>query len=225
MGDESRGAPVRSACAGVVLAGGRSSRMGCDKTALSIAGEPLLRRVVGRLRLALSDVVVVGPEVLHSLVPGVRILHDDAPGSGPLGALATALRALPAERVFLTGCDMPFVTPGLVLVMARLAAQCPDVDVVLPRSPTGPEYLHAVYSRSCLPAIERLLSQGERSLRSLVDGVSVRDVAPELVAFHDPHGHSAFNANTPEEWQWALSIAEAENEREGASRGWDERSG
>lgn len=198
-------------CVGVVLAGGRSSRMGRDKAALALAGEPLLRRVARRVREALGTVIVVGPEELQGLVPGVRVLCDDLAGAGPLSALATALRALPAERVFLAGCDMPFVAPDLVRAMVQLAAASPAVDVMLLRSPAGLEYLHGVYARSCVPTIERLLTDGERSLRSLVDVVRVREVPAQLIAHHDPMGRSAFNANTPEEWQWAREIAEREH--------------
>lgn len=199
-------------CIGVVLAGGRSVRMGSDKAALMLAGEPLVRRVAGRLRQALGTVVVVGPEALQSLVPGVPVLRDDLPGAGPLGALATALRAVAVERIFLAGCDMPFVAPDLVRTMAQLAAETSEVDVVLLRSPTGPHYLHAVYARTCLPTVERLLAGGERSLRTLADSVRVCDVPAEVVARFDPQDHSAFNANTPEEWEWANGMVDCARE-------------
>lgn len=200
----------RDGCIGVVLAGGRSSRMGRDKAALEVAGEPLLRRVVGRLREALGEVVVVGPAELQALVPGVRVVPDDLPGAGPLGALGAVLHAVPAERLFLAGCDMPFVAPELVRAMTKLAVASPEVDVLLLRSPTGRQYLHAVYARTCLPTLERLLADSERSLRSLVEAIRVREVPLELAARYDPLGRSAFNANTREEWEWARDIVDRE---------------
>ncbi len=194
-------------CTGVVLAGGRSSRMGQDKVALEIGGEPLLRRVVRRLQAALSEVLVVGPEHLAALVPGVRVAPDRVAHRGPLGGLATALELTSTPRVFVIACDMPFVEPRLVRAMARLAAQPPPVDALLLRSPTGLEYLHAVYATACLPLIEMVLAGEDRSLHHLVSRLSMREMPREQVAVYDPQGRSTFNANTPDEWDRALAMA------------------
>lgn len=198
-------------CMGVVLAGGRSSRMGRDKAALEIGGEPLLARVVGRLREALPAVVVIGPANLHELTSDVPIIPDAYPGAGPLGGLVTALRAVPEPRVFLAGCDMPFLAPRLVRAMTLLAAEEPEASAVLLRSPAGLEYLHGIYARGCLPVAERMLTAGERSLRSLALAAhvagNVREVPAKVARRYDPSGLSAFNANTPEEWLRAKALA------------------
>lgn len=194
-------------CAGVALAGGRSTRMGQDKAALEIGGEPLLRRVVRRLQAALSEVLVVGPEHLAALVPGVRVAPDRVAHRGPLGGLATALELASTPRVFVVACDMPFVEPRLVRAMARLAAQPPPVDALLLRSPAGLEYLHAVYATTCRPMIERVLAGEDRSLHRLVSLLAIRETPREQVALYDPRGLSPLNANTPEEWDRALAIA------------------
>jgi molybdopterin-guanine dinucleotide biosynthesis protein A len=203
---------------GVVLAGGASRRMGRDKAALVIGGEPLVRRSVARLRLALAEVIVVGSPDLASLLPETRIVADDWPGRGPLGALATALRALDepdagawsggAWWALLVACDMPFTQPALLRAMARLALASPDAQAVALRGPRGLEPLHAVYARSCQSAaLARLAAGSDASLQGLLAMLQVREVAPEDVRRLDPLGRSTFNANTPEQWQRALALA------------------
>jgi molybdopterin-guanine dinucleotide biosynthesis protein A len=194
---------------GVVLAGGQSTRMGTPKAALEIAGEPLLRRVVGRLMQAVPDVLVVGPSSLQTFVPGVPVLPDVHAGLGPLGGLETALDAVAPSHAFVVACDMPFVSPALVSYLAKLAEQSADVDVVVLRTAEGREYLHAVYAATCLPVIRQQLDAGAGAVGALFARLRVRDVdAAESLPF-DPHGLSAFNANAPEEWNRALAIAAA----------------
>lgn len=180
--------------------------MGRDKAALNQAGEPLVRRVVARLQEALPQVLVIGPDTLRPLVPGVRVIPDREPGLGPLGGLVTALHATTTPWVFLAGCDMPFIAPLLVREMVRLAMESPSTQVVLLRTATGHHYLHAIYAASCLPAAERLLASGERSLHALVDALAVREVPPELVERYDPRGLSVYNVNTPAEWERAREL-------------------
>ena len=209
--DESE-APLRGAV-GVVLAGGASRRMGRDKAALLIGGEPLLRRAVGRLRLALAEVIVVGAPALAPLVPDTRIVADGWPGRGPLGALATALGATDAGWVVMVACDMPFTQPALIREIAWRALVSHDLDVVALRGARGWEPLHAAYSRACLPlALERLAGD-DASLRGLLAAARVGEVSAEEARSLDPAGRSAFNANTPEEWREALRLAEAEHGR------------
>lgn len=203
VGDD---API-TGVVGAVLAGGASSRMGRDKAALLIGGEPLLRRAVGRLRLALAEVIVVGSPALAPLVPDMRVVADEWPGRGPLGALATALRATDAPWVLLVACDMPFTQPALIREIARRALTTPAVDVVALRGPRAVEPLHAAYSCACLPLALERLAGADVSLRGLLAAVQVAEISPEEARLLDPDGLSAFNANTPEEWQRALRMA------------------
>jgi molybdopterin-guanine dinucleotide biosynthesis protein A len=192
--------------AGAVLAGGASRRMGQDKAALLLDGEPLLARVVRRLRAVTPEVLVVGPTERRSLVPtDVPVVPDDRPGLGPLGAIATALRASAASAVVVVACDMPFVRPELVRYLLDLA-EAGDAAVVVPRSPRGTEPLHAVYRRECLPVADALLEAGDLAVAALYARVRTRLVAPAEWAPYDPLGLSVFNANSPAEWERAQAL-------------------
>ncbi len=209
--DERDAHTAAPAATGVVLAGGLSQRMGQSKAALLIAGEPLLQRVVRRLRLALGNVLVVGSGELATLVPDTRIIQD-LPlhlGQGPLAGLEAALNAIETPYAFVVACDMPFVAPALVAAMVALAGADPSNEALVLRTPHGVEPLHAVYSHACLPAITRQLDAGKRSLQHLLSQLRVGEVPTELVSRYDPAGHSAFNANSPEEWEYALALADA----------------
>jgi len=196
-----------TSCAGVVLAGGKSARMGMEKAALRIGDERLLARIVRRLRLALPEVYVVGPPHLATLIPGTAVIPDETPHIGPLGGLSTALAHAPRQHIFVVGCDMPFVEPALVCAMARYAARYPDADVVALRTPGGLEPLHAVYAQTCASALhERLTATDGSSLSALLERLRVKELPANMVARDDPSGHSTFNANSPEDWREALAI-------------------
>ena len=204
---------TRARVTGVVLAGGASLRMGQSKAALSLHGEPMLRRVVRRLERALPNVLVIGPAELAELVPGTRVTPDLAPGGGPLGGLRTALHITPTPWAFVVACDMPFVAPALVQALARLAANAEreGCDAVVLRTPRGLEPLHTVYHRSCLATIERQIASTDHSLAALLNRLRVLVLDEAEAARVDPTGRSAFNANTPEEWQRAQQLVDTED--------------
>jgi molybdopterin-guanine dinucleotide biosynthesis protein A len=181
--------------------------MGMEKAALRIGDEALLARIVRRLRLALPKVYVVGPPHLAALAPGAPVIPDETPGIGPLGGLSTALAHAPSQRIFVMGCDMPFVEPALVRAMMRYAARYSGADVVALRTPRGLEPLHAVYAQTCATAIrERLDAADGKSLGALLERLHVKELPASEVARYDPSGRSTFNANSPEDWREALAI-------------------
>jgi molybdenum cofactor guanylyltransferase len=196
-----------ASCAGVVLAGGKSARMGSEKAALRIGDETLLARIVRRLHLALPEIYIVGPPHLAALTPGTPVIPDETPGIGPLGGLSTALAHASSQHIFLMGSDMPFVEPALVRAMARYAERYPGADVVALRTPRGLEPLHAIYAQACASAArERLAAADGTSLSALLERLNVKELPASIVARHDPSGRSTFNANSPEDWREALAI-------------------
>lgn len=196
---------------GVILAGGRSHRMGENKAEMLFGGEPLLTRVARRLSPAIDELLVIGPQSLASLAPQARVVEDALPALGPLGGLYTALTMLTATtraRIFLVACDMPFISLGLVRAMLAFAGTRGDADVIALEANGRVQPLHAVYSRACLPAVERALEARDHSLHALLAQLNVVTIDAEIVHREDPEGLSAFNMNTPEDWQRALRLDE-----------------
>lgn len=189
----------------IVLAGGRSRRMGRDKAWLDAGGRPLIARVIERLASVAAEMVVVvapGAAPLPDLT--ARVVVDRVVGAGPLGGLHAGLEAARTTWSFVVACDMPFLNLDLIRYFAYLR---PGYDVVLP-FPTGrPEPLHAFYHQRCLAPIAASLASGERAMISFLGAVRVRAVSAAEIAYFDAEGQSFLNINTPEEWEAVRSFA------------------
>ena len=185
----------------VILAGGKSSRMGRDKALLPVGGRPLLAVQAERWRGVFDALVIsadTGERFAALELGGARIVEDARPGAGPMAALEAVMRAVPAHRYFLTAVDLPFGDPALALELERRMG---DADACLiQREGRGWEPLFALYARTCLPAISAALDRGIRSFyRGLLPRVRVRRIAEgDLPAF--PLDRLLCNTNTPEEW-------------------------
>ena len=183
-----------------VLAGGRSQRMGVDKTLLLFDGEPLVRRVAEIAGGICEHVLVVTnrPEAMADadLPASVRVLADEVAYQGPLGGLITALDAAEGEWVLAVGADMPWIEPALVKTLwdARDGAQ-----MVLPVGEKGPEPLLALYHKSCLPEARRVLASGRRRLVAMIPAVKTVEVPLDSLRAADPSLRSLVNVNTPQE--------------------------
>jgi molybdopterin-guanine dinucleotide biosynthesis protein A/molybdopterin converting factor small subunit len=185
----------------VVLAGGRSSRMGRPKALLPFDGTPLIVHIVGALRALFDEVVVVSAS--GQLLPDlhVKLVHDEVPYQGPVGGITYGLRASECDAAFVTSCDSAFLNRDLI---THLISQVPEHDVVVPRWEGRFQPLHAVYRRTVVPLLEEQLSRGELRPVFLFDRVRTRVVEPDEIRRFDPEGASFFNMNTPDDYTAAL---------------------
>lgn len=195
---------MRLGVSGVILAGGKSRRMGRDKSQLTLGGETLVARTV-RLLSALSDdlVVVSGTQETYA-GPNARLIEDRIPGGGALSGVHAGLLAARYDAAVVVACDMPFLNLALLRHMALLSS---GYDVVVPRWQGEVEPLHAIYSRNCVSAIEPVLRRGGGRIYDLYAQLAVRYLEPEEVIQFDPDGLSFFNINSPEDWIRAQEMA------------------
>lgn len=203
----------------LILAGGRSQRMGQDKIWMALDGVPLVERVVRRV-LPVAGEILFSANVsepfaaltgaLNGQGVAAQVVADLYPGAGPLAGIHAGLSAARHDLLLAVAADMPFVNLALVAWMAALA---PGFDAVVPQAPhpeTGAlawEPLHALYRRSCLPAIAARLAAGQRRVQCFLPDVQVRAVAVQEAARFDPTGLSFFNVNTPADWQRAQALS------------------
>ncbi|MGZ8464011.1 MAG: NTP transferase domain-containing protein [Candidatus Binatia bacterium] len=186
----------------VILAGGKSSRMGQPKALLRFAGEPLIVHMVRRLGRLFSDTVVVA--AAEQALPALpsTIVRDDVAYQGPVGGIYYGLKAARREICFVTSCDAPFLNLRLI---AHLMAQIPDYDVVVPFTQDRFQPLHAVYRKQVAPLLKEQLERGELRPIFLYDKVRTRKITEAEMHPFDPENLSFLNMNTPEDYQAALA--------------------
>lgn len=187
---------------GIVLAGGRSRRLGRNKAALDFGGRPLLHIVCERVAQVCPQVVVAASAggAPHQPPPGVEVVRDEQPGQGPLAGMQAGLRVAAFDYALVVACDMPFLSPALLRYMAGLPR---DYQALVPEWQGQRHPLHAVYSRTCLPIIDALLNQGRRSVEELLARVDVRPLREGEIRQWDADGLSLFNLNDAQDLEEA----------------------
>ncbi len=187
------GAPV----AGVVLAGGRASRMGGrDKAFAAVEGEPIAVRAVRIFRSLFAQVLVSTnrPERFAGL--DVQTVADQFPACGPLAGIHAALLASRYPHVFVAACDMPGLDPD---VIRFLLGRVGSAEAVVPCWDGDVEPLHAVYAVGALREIEAHLRAGQNAVRDVLRRLRVDYVSEAEMRAVRGAARSLTNVNTPEE--------------------------
>jgi molybdopterin-guanine dinucleotide biosynthesis protein A len=205
--------------AGIVLAGGRSSRMGADKASLAWHGSTLLGRVVSIVARAVDGpVIVVGApsQLLPRLHVGVEVVNDAVPGRGPLGGIASGLAAAHGRcaGAFVCCTDAPFLHPAFV---RRVLSGCSEgFEACVPVVGGHHQPLAAAYRPSVLAEVETLLAGGRGRVSALLERCPARLVDeawllgdPQVAAL-DPELDSIRNLNRPGEYAAALARPQPE---------------
>lgn len=183
---------------GVILAGGASSRMGSNKALLPRQGLRFIEWIYQTLAGLFEEVLVVtnSPEQ-YPFLP-CRKVPDLYPGKGVLAGIHSGLAHSTRGAIFTVACDMPHLNECLIRHLCSLST---GVDLVIPSTGKGFEPLHALYAKSCLPALEELLrDESQRRVTALLSQVRLRKLLPEEIAVFDPQFRSFTNINTPEEY-------------------------
>jgi molybdopterin-guanine dinucleotide biosynthesis protein A len=182
---------------GVVLAGGKSRRMGgSPKALLPFDDRPLIQHVVEHVTAVLPDCLLVtnSPEAYGFLAR--PMVADVFPDGGSLGGIYSGLAAAPGDAALCVACDMPFLAPAL---LAYLAGRAAEADVVIPEAAGELQTLHAVYGKACLPAMERRLRAGRLKVTGFFDEVRVLRIGEaEIARVADP-ALAFMNLNTPDD--------------------------
>jgi molybdenum cofactor guanylyltransferase len=194
--------------AGIVLCGGRSSRMGRPKAWLPFGDEFLLQRVVRILSEVVNPIIVVAApgQDLPRLPESIRIVRDESEFLGPLNGLAEGLAALDglAEVAYLSSCDVPFLRPAFV---RRIVESLGDSSICMPEVGGYKHPLAAAYRINVLPRVRQLLAENRLRPAFLAELVPTRIMREVDLADVDPDLSSLRNVNTPEEYEAALHDA------------------
>jgi molybdopterin-guanine dinucleotide biosynthesis protein A len=192
----------------IILAGGKSLRLGYDKVLEKVGSKSLLEQVISHIDSFSKNIIIVTAEerTFTSLAghPKVKIVSDILPGQGSLGGIYTGLVKSDSFHNLVVAADMPFLNESLLRFMIEVSN---GFDFVLPRVNNLFEPLHAVYSRNCIAPIESIFRRGRKVIIDLFEYVKVRFVEAEEVDRFDPNHLSFFNINTMEDLELARKMA------------------
>ncbi len=191
----------------IVLAGGKSLRLGRSKVLETIGGKSLIECVTERLGPLTNQLLIVtsGEQLDLPDAGKAEILVDLYPGKGPLAGIYTGLLASRSSHSIVVACDMPFLNAELLRYMVELSA---DFDAVIPRSGEGlVEPLHAIYSKSCLDIMKTQLERNQLEVYSFFSAVRVRYVERAECQRLDPPLLSFFNINYQSDLDRAIELA------------------
>lgn len=167
-----------------IIAGGKSSRFGEDKSLYRFKGKPLIEHVADTLKDIFHDIGIIANEGEKFSYLKLPTYPDIIPGLGPIGGLLTALKQSKTENTFILPCDMPNLNADLIRYMASLSD---DYDIIVPFANDFYEALHAIYSVRCIDVIERTVAAGRRQIISFFDEVNLRRVYEDEIRFYtDP---------------------------------------
>jgi len=190
---------------GIVLCGGKSTRMGVPKATLPFGPETMVQRVIRLLGTQVSPIVAVAAadQTLPPLPADVIVARDEREARGPLEGLRAGLKALPesVSAAYVTSCDVPLLVPAFVEHMLDLLG---DHDIAVMEIDGFTHPLSAVYRRSVLPHVESLLAQDRLRPVFLFDAVKTRRVSPGEMRAVDPDLRTLRNLNTHEDYEAAL---------------------
>ncbi len=202
----------------LILAGGQSRRMGRDKAWLELDGSPLVARLARRVLPLAAEMIfsAAEPERFHPLaaelpVPA-QVVADRQAGGGPVAGLYAGISASHHDVVLALATDLPFVN---VALLQHMVDRAPGYDAVVPQvsgrrsGELLKEPLHALYRRTCLPAIAAHLAAHDFQAFCFLPDVRTRLLAPAEIARLDPDFRSFFNVNTPEDWATAQQLVKS----------------
>lgn len=194
-----------SSLTGIILAGGKSSRVGLNinKAQIKLAGKSLIDWVISKLtsldNLKEEDVIIVGSKEKYPHFK--RVVQDIFPQKGPLGGIFSGLKASTSQYNLVVGCDMPFLEARLLQYMRE---KIDSNDVIIPRYNGGYiEPLCAVYSKKCIEVMEKNIQSGILSVRKIFPHLKIKFINDEEIKRFDPKFYSFFNVNLKSDFKKA----------------------
>ena len=190
---------------GILLAGGKSLRMGEDKRHLVVGEQTLLERGLAVLHSIFQEVLVVIAQDSPPLGVNARVVRDLVPDCGSLGGLYSGLMQATTPWVFVVACDMPFLNQAAI---AQFTSRRTTADIVMAKLDARLQPMHAIYSKQCLPVLEQMIRARQLKIQEMVSQSSlrIRYVTEADLLTIDPSGRSFYNVNTLADLEAARSL-------------------
>lgn len=161
---------------GIILAGGKSSRMGREKGLVEFEGKPMVHYPLELLSTITTDIVLVANDKGYAGITS-KVVKDEFHEKGPLAGLITGLRNSEFDHSIVLPCDMPNIAPALIAWMLK---QQPIESALVLKVGGRIHPLIGVYRKSQLPILEEMLSQNELRMMDVVSRIKARILSPEI---------------------------------------------
>lgn len=192
----------------VVLAGGKSSRMGFNKAFIKVHGKPIIEIILNRLATVFDDLIVVTNEPNKYKNLKARIVTDMIKGAGPLGGIHSGLKTAQSRYVFVMACDMPFISLKYIDYMKTIAAEYLP-DAVISCKGNWVEPFHAFYSKNIIEDIETNIKDGSFKIFDTIKNECLIRIDEKKVREYSPNLDIFINLNNREELEKFYTITES----------------
>lgn len=184
----------------VILAGGKSKRMGFDKNKIEFGGKTMLEHIIIMAEQIFDEIIIVG-NVEDKYHDKYIVLSDEIKGYGPLGGLYTALKRCTSEYVCLLPCDMPFLNSDYIKYMKRkVDKEDFNKDILMTEYKDNMvEPFSAFYSKKNIEAIEEMFERGIKKVSSLVEFAEVEYISEKKARKYSSDWKMFININTAED--------------------------
>jgi len=177
---------------GIILAGGKNSRISINKAFIKVGEQTIIERTVQLFNNLFEEVIIVTNHFQDYLHLGIKLSKDIIPEKGALGGLYSGLMNSSNPYNFIVACDMPFIDPAIIIHLQNYAYQG-NFDVIVPEFNGFIEPLYAFYSKSCIGPIQQHLQLNDLKIRSFYSRVKVKEVPCNKFSTID---RAFFNINT-----------------------------
>jgi molybdopterin-guanine dinucleotide biosynthesis protein A len=186
---------MKKTMTGIILAGGKNSRMGTKKSFLPIDGIRLIDKIFNIYQEIFPEIIIVTNDPLaYTDFFAATIVTDIYKEKGALGGIYTGLFFASHNYSFVAACDMPFLNKDFIIYLTE---QVDKYDIVVPQLSDGFQPLHAIYSRNCLTAIKKLLSADKLKITGFYKEMRLLSISEEKIKPFNKDGQLFLNINTP----------------------------
>lgn len=184
---------------GIILAGGKSSRMGRDKGIVDLKGRAMIEHVIESAKAVTHNIIIIANNDNYNQF-GFPVYSDLIPERGPIGGIVTGLHYSQTDRNLILSCDIPFVS---VELLRKLTETKSEASIIAPETEEGTEPLCAIYRQSNATYLRERINQNRLSMR---DALKAADCYTIKISVDDSHRASFININTPQELKQFNSI-------------------
>lgn len=174
----------------IILAGGKSSRMGTDKGLLELKGKPMVAHVIDAIKFITDDIIIISDKAAYKNF-GVPVFEDLIKNAGPLAGIYTGLKNTKHQKNIVVSCDVPFVSEKLLQYLINL---CKNYDVTIPVSNNKTHQVIGVYDKKCSEVFKKELDNNQLKMKVALEKINLNVVDANQFDLKE-----FINVNTPEE--------------------------